>query len=176
RRSGRRTVPAQGARRAASVVRRGRGGAHPARARCGEPVRAGPAGQGDDRHAVGRRRDGRPVVPCPQPDGGAAVTGSVTFAAGPTAARSVLAEAQLASLDPGLVPLSRRELPRARDVVARRLLAAALREGLIDRARAARLGAGVSDHGFDRLEPAGPMDVDPAQLLDLVTGRTVPAV
>jgi siderophore synthetase component len=96
--------------------------------------------------------------------------------AGLTAARTAVVEAELAELEPGLVPLLRRELPRAKDVVARRLLAAALREGLIDRARAAGLGVSVEGYGFDRLEPSEPVDADPAQLLDLVTATVVPAI
>lgn len=95
---------------------------------------------------------------------------------GPTAARVTTAEARLATLEPGLVPLLRREMPRARDIVARRLLAAALREGLIAADRASTLGWRVIRHGFDRLEPVEPVDVDPARLLDVLTGAVVPAV
>lgn len=96
--------------------------------------------------------------------------------AGPTASRAALTEGELAALEPALVPLLRRELPRARDIVARRLLAAGLREGLTDPARAAQLGVSVARHGFDRLEPTSPVDADPASLLDLLTGAPAPAI
>lgn len=92
------------------------------------------------------------------------------LASGPTAARAAIVEAELATFEPGLVPLLRRELPRARDVVARRLLGAALREGLLTPTRASALGFRVTRHGFDRLEPSGPVDADPALLLDVIPG------
>ena len=90
---------------------------------------------------------------------------------GPTAARAGRAEEELGVHEPQLAPLLRRELPRAADVVSRRLLAAALREGLVQTA-----GVSVGRHGFDRLEPTEPVPGDPARLLDRLAGRSVPAV
>jgi D-ornithine---citrate ligase len=105
------------------------------------------------------------------------VTGGVSsLATSPTAARAAQAEAELAGLEPALVPLLRRELPRARDIVARRLVAAALREGLAD-TDGPGLGIAVERHGFNRVEPVEPIDADPALLLDRVVGPlAAPAV
>jgi siderophore synthetase component len=102
--------------------------------------------------------------------------------AGPTAARAARAEAELAAHEPQLAPLLRRELPRAADIVSRRLLAAALREGLVDpdgetvRVPASGASVTLTPHGFGRLEPAQTVAGDPGRLLDAVAGREVPAV
>jgi siderophore synthetase component len=92
--------------------------------------------------------------------------------AGPeTAARMARAQARLEVFDPSLVPLLHRELPRARQIVARQVVAAALREGLADPRRHAAVR-----HGFDRWEPSTPIDADPATLLDRLTPTPHPAV
>src|SRR5262245_40817550 len=93
------------------------------------------------------------------------------LAAGPTAAQATRVEEELAAPEPHLAPLLRRELPRAMDIVARRLLAAGLREGLVAAGpQSVRLPApwgriAVTRHGFDRLEPAEPVPGDPVALL-----------
>jgi len=88
-----------------------------------------------------------------------------------TAARMARAQARLEFFDSSLVALLRRELPRARQIVAHRLLAAALREGLADpRCHPAER------HGFDRWEPNGTIDADPPGLLDRLTTTPHPAV
>ncbi|MBX6721668.1 MAG: RhbF-like rhizobactin siderophore biosynthesis protein [Dactylosporangium sp.] len=79
--------------------------------------------------------------------------------------------ARLEVFDPSLVPLLHRELPRARQIVARQLVAAALREGLADPRRHV-----AERHGFDRWEPSTPIDADPAALLDRLTATPQPAV
>ncbi|MBO0870939.1 MAG: hypothetical protein J2P15_20490, partial [Micromonosporaceae bacterium] len=62
-------------------------------------------------------------------------------------------------------------LPRGTDLVGRRLLGAAIREGLttIDRAGdRVRVGGGwypARRHGFGRVELAGPVTAEPDQLL-----------
>jgi D-ornithine---citrate ligase len=105
------------------------------------------------------------------------VTGRVSaLATSPTAARAARAEAELAGLEPALIPLLRRELPRAQEIVARRLVAAAVREGLAD-PDGPDLGMTLERHGFNRAEPVGPIDADPALLLDRVVGPlAAPAV
>lgn len=88
-----------------------------------------------------------------------------------TAARLARVQAQLEDFDPGLVPLLHRELPRARQIVAGRLVAAALREGLADPRRYPS-----TRHGFDRWEPSTPTEADPPGLLDRLTATPHPAV
>ena len=88
-----------------------------------------------------------------------------------TAGRLARAQARLEVFDPSLVPLLHRELPCARQIVARRLVAAALREGLVDRRRHP-----AERHGFDRWEPTTVIDADPAVLLDRLTATVHPAV
>jgi siderophore synthetase component len=88
-----------------------------------------------------------------------------------TTARLTRAQAHLELVDPSLVPLLHRELPRARQIVAGRLVAAALREGLVDPRRHP-----AQRHGFDRWEPTTAIDVDPPTLLDRLTAAAHPAV
>jgi len=88
-----------------------------------------------------------------------------------TAARMARAQACLEVFDSSLVALLHRELPRARQIVAHRLLAAALREGLADPRRHP-----ADRHGFDRWEPNGTVDADPPGLLDRLTTTPHPAV
>jgi siderophore synthetase component len=86
-------------------------------------------------------------------------------------------EAALAATAPGLAAAFREALPRATDLVTRRLLGALYRENLAGvrteahwRGDRLRLPVDaeyrpVHRHGFDRVEFAAPVDADPARLL-----------
>ncbi len=80
----------------------------------------------------------------------------------PTAAAAAAAEDVLEVMAPDLVSGFRAHLPRAADVVSRRLLGAAYREGLVD---PNRQPASSQTHGFGRVEIEGTLDADPAGLL-----------
>jgi siderophore synthetase component len=75
---------------------------------------------------------------------------------------AVAAGAELAALAPGLVEGYAAGLPRAVDVVSRRLLGAAWRERL---GRARELVEPIQRYGFERVEPAGPVGTHPVALL-----------
>jgi siderophore synthetase component len=89
---------------------------------------------------------------------------------------------------PDLLPGFRAALPHAIDLVARRVLGTACREGLAEPSRAAgggdrvsvpRIGRGnlvlrMRRHAFDRLECDQPVEVDPVQLLADLTGDAGP--
>ncbi|HEY7222105.1 MAG TPA: IucA/IucC family protein [Micromonosporaceae bacterium] len=121
----------------------------------------------------------------PHPASGSAV------ASGPTAARAAQVAEELAAHEPHLVPLLSQELPRAMHIVTRRVVAAALREHLVEASdgtvrlptpRGGTLRLAVRRHGFDRLEPATATLADyddapdPAQALDALTGTEVAPV
>ncbi len=76
---------------------------------------------------------------------------------------STLAAAELAAHAPHLLDGFHAALPRAADVVTRRLLAAAWREDL---GRARHVLRPARRHGFDRVELAGPVPASPAAALD----------
>ncbi len=98
---------------------------------------------------------------------------------GPTAVAAAAAEAELNGIEPGLVAGFHRELPRAMDIVARRLVSAAYREGLsrdtvtwVDGKATIPLTSGgvqvaaASRYAFDRLEFDDTLVGDPAELLE----------
>jgi siderophore synthetase component len=78
---------------------------------------------------------------------------------------TVVAAAELATHAPELVDGYLAALPRAVDVVGRRLLGAAWREQL-GPARQWLAGRPMYRHGFDRIELIGPVDTPPGRLLD----------
>jgi siderophore synthetase component len=92
---------------------------------------------------------------------------------GPTAVRAVQAEAELAEHEPDLVPLLRAHLPHAMDVVARRLVAAVIQEGLPG---AGQPPARVQRHGFGRADAIETVPGDPARLLDILTDVQAPGL
>jgi D-ornithine---citrate ligase len=77
---------------------------------------------------------------------------------------AVAARAELAALAPGLVDRYAEALPRAVDVVSRRLLGAAWRERL-GAARELLAGRPMRRYGFERVELADPVATHPATLL-----------
>jgi D-ornithine---citrate ligase len=98
---------------------------------------------------------------------------------GSTATAAAAVEVSLGDLEPRLVTGFRRELPRAMDIVARRLVSAAYREGLSGdtvtwgdgKATVPLANGGVqvvaaSRHAFDRLEFDDVIAGDPAELLE----------
>jgi len=89
----------------------------------------------------------------------------------PTTFAATAAEEALGAVAPGLISGFRASLPRAADVVGRRLLGAAYREGLADRTR---LPATATRHAFDRVEIAETLAEDPALLLRGVLGEDHP--
>jgi siderophore synthetase component len=82
--------------------------------------------------------------------------------AGPTAAAAAAAEDVLEVVAPDLCSGFRAHLPRAADVVSRRLLGAAYREGLLD---PTGRPTNRRTHGFGRIEIEENIDADPAELL-----------
>jgi D-ornithine---citrate ligase len=103
----------------------------------------------------------------------------------PTATAAAAVEAALAELAPGLRAGFRAALPRAHDVVNRRLVGAAYREGLTGGPAAAAWGGGqaflpmadggylvarAERHAFGRIEVAEPLTADPARLLRRLAG------
>jgi D-ornithine---citrate ligase len=107
-----------------------------------------------------------------------AAVAEVLTADGPTAAAVATAQARLAEIAPDLLAGFEAALPRAADVVARRLFGAAYREGLIDappawsggRVFVPRPESGyhvvhTEAHAFDRLEVVDELITDPAALL-----------
>jgi D-ornithine---citrate ligase len=117
------------------------------------------------------------------------VTALTTFS-DPTAAAAAAAEAVLAEVAPALLAGFRESLPHARDVVSRRLVGAAYREGLtggpdvatwaggqafLPMADGGYLVARADRHPFERLEVTEPLLLDPARLLRrLAGGRASP--
>jgi hypothetical protein len=118
---------------------------------------------------------------------GSASPGAVLSAAGPTVYAAADAEHALAGVAPHLVRGFAANLARAADVVARRLVAAAQREGICgglewdgDRAffglaDGGYLVARARQHAFNRVEVAQRLNVDPAALLLRIAGHTVEA-
>ncbi|HWH00134.1 MAG TPA: IucA/IucC family protein, partial [Pilimelia sp.] len=90
--------------------------------------------------------------------------------AGRLGAVAAAAREQLARAAPELVDGFAAALPRAADLVGRRLLGALCRERLGSRAAARHAAAGTR-HGFDRVEFAHSPADDPAALLPAVAGR-----
>jgi len=96
------------------------------------------------------------------------------LASGPTGAAAAAAERALAAHEPLLAPSFRRALPLAREVVARRLVAAAYREAVppsqstLDRTVPALMTA--RRYGLRRIEFTDRIDADPAELLDALAG------
>jgi siderophore synthetase component len=116
------------------------------------------------------------------------MTALATFS-DPAAAAAAAAEAVLAEVAPALVPGFRESLPHARDVVARRLVGAAYREGLTGWPEAATWAGGqaflpMADggylvaravrHPFERLEVTEPLTLDPARLVRRLVGDASP--
>jgi len=114
--------------------------------------------------------------------------GEALTAAVPTAVAARAAEERLAEVAPRLAPGFRDNLSRAADVVARRLLGAAYREGLVgDGTRrditwsddrvflpatdGGYLVAAADRHAFDRIDVAERVGDDPARLLARLAGR-----
>jgi siderophore synthetase component len=101
----------------------------------------------------------------------------------PTRVAAAEAEAALAETAPELRAAFREHLPRAMDVVSRRLVGAAFREGLTGAATWAGgqaflpladggyLVARAEQHAFDRIEVAEPLVLDPARLLRRLVGH-----
>jgi siderophore synthetase component len=96
-----------------------------------------------------------------------------------TALAAAVAEEALGHRRPDLVAGFRRQLPRAMDVIARRLVAAAYREGLVGdavtwadgratlpAAPGGRQRVAADRHAFARLEFTGPVAGDPADLFE----------
>lgn len=105
-------------------------------------------------------------------------------AAGPTVRAAARAEDELTSAAPHLMPAFAAQLARAADVVTRRLVGAAAREGVAgqvewdgDRAflplrDGGFLVATASRHAFGRAEVAQPLELDPAELVRRIAGDT----
>jgi len=110
-------------------------------------------------------------------------------APGPTAVAIATAETALGEAAPELVASFREQVPYAMDIVARRLVGAAYREGLTGGPSLASWSGGhaflpaadggyvvtrASEHAFNRLEVTEALPVDPARLARRIIGRPEP--